>query len=80
MWTDTEVVAAVGGLGDRWTDALADVGTPDLLRRPIAEMWSIGEYVDHVREVLFGMRFLIDIAVSSPGDGRTDIDRGEVVA
>jgi hypothetical protein len=30
-------------------------------------MWSIGEYVDHVREVLFGMRFLLDIVLAQPG-------------
>ncbi len=30
-------------------------------------MWSIAEYADHVREVLFGMRFLLDIAISRPG-------------
>jgi hypothetical protein len=31
------------------------------------DMWSISEYVDHVREVLFSMRFLADSAVESPG-------------
>jgi hypothetical protein len=30
-------------------------------------MWSIAEYTDHVREVLFGMRFLLDTALSQPG-------------
>jgi DinB superfamily len=30
-------------------------------------MWSIAEYVDHVREVLFGMRFLMDTALSDAG-------------
>ncbi len=35
--------------------------------RPIPTMWSIAEYVDHVREVLFGMRFLLDTALQSPG-------------
>jgi hypothetical protein len=30
-------------------------------------MWSIAEYADHVREVLFGMRFLLDAAISEPG-------------
>ncbi len=30
-------------------------------------MWSIAEYADHVREVLFGMRFLLDTALSQPG-------------
>lgn len=29
-------------------------------------MWSIAEYADHVREVLFGMRFLLDTAISQP--------------
>lgn len=35
--------------------------------RPDATTWSIGEYVDHVREVAFGNRFAIDLAVSQPG-------------
>ena len=30
-------------------------------------MWSIAEYADHVRELLFGMRFLLDTAISQPG-------------
>ena len=30
-------------------------------------MWSVAEYADHVREVLFGMRFLLDTAISQPG-------------
>src|ERR687897_1889259 len=30
-------------------------------------MWSIAEYCDHVREVLFGMRFMLDVAVVDPG-------------
>jgi hypothetical protein len=33
-------------------------------------MWSIAEYADHVREVLFGMRFLLETAISQP---RTDL-------
>src|SRR5918996_2691047 len=30
-------------------------------------MWSIAESCDHVREVLFGMRFMLDVAVVDPG-------------
>jgi hypothetical protein len=30
-------------------------------------MWSIAEYADHVREVLFSMRFLLDTAIAQPG-------------
>ena len=41
-------------------------------RRPTAQMWSIAEYTDHVRETVFGMRFLLDIALADPG-----LDLGE---
>jgi hypothetical protein len=30
-------------------------------------MWSIAEYADHLRKVLFGMHFLLDTAVTTPG-------------
>ena len=30
-------------------------------------MWSLAEYADHVREVLYGMRFVLDSAVAQPG-------------
>lgn len=67
LWTDTEAVSAISELRVRWSDAVAGLTDTDLHRRPIPEMWSIAEYVDHVREVLFGMRFLLDTAVNSPG-------------
>ena len=34
-------------------------------------MWSIAEYADHVREVLFGMRFVLDTALTF--DGREEV-------
>ena len=33
----------------------------------VASQWSIAEYADHVREVICGMRFLLDITVTQPG-------------
>jgi hypothetical protein len=30
-------------------------------------MWSIAEYTDHVRETTFGMRFILDIALTASG-------------
>ena len=39
----------------------------ELQRRPISDMWSIAEYTDHVREVMFGMRFVLDSAIDDPG-------------
>jgi hypothetical protein len=35
-------------------------------------MWSIAEYLDHVRETLFGIRFLLDSALHSPGTDLRD--------
>jgi hypothetical protein len=39
-------------------------------------MWSIGEYTDHVREVLFGMRFVLDSAAADSGIDLGDAPRG----
>jgi DinB superfamily len=66
-WTDAGAVEAVAELPAQWASAVSGLTSRDLLRRPVPEMWSIAEYADHVREVLFGMRFLVDSAVSQPG-------------
>ncbi len=66
-WTDQTALDAIGRLPPQWSDAIAGLGSDALARRPVPEMWSIVEYADHVREVLFGMRFLLDSAVSQPG-------------
>jgi hypothetical protein len=66
-WTDADAVDAISGLPARWSGAVADLTDADLRRRPIPTMWSIAEYVDHVREVLFGMRFLLDTAINDAG-------------
>jgi DinB superfamily len=66
-WTDADAVSGIADLPGRWSDAVAGLTDADLQRRPIPTMWSIAEYVDHVREVLFGMRFLLDTAVNDPG-------------
>ena len=66
-WTDSGALEAVAELPAHWVSALSGLTTPDVLRRPVPEMWSIAEYTDHVREVLFGMRFLLDTAVRQPG-------------
>jgi DinB family protein len=66
-WSDARAIAAIQRLPFQWTEAVAGLTTSDRLRRPIRQMWSIAEYADHVREVLFGMRFLLDTAISQPG-------------
>lgn len=66
-WTDSGAIEAVAALPFRWRDAVSGLSTDELYRRPVPEMWSIAEYVDHVREVLFGMRFVLDTTLAEPG-------------
>lgn len=66
-WTDALALAGIADLPSRWRSALCDLDAVDLRRRPVPDMWSMLEYADHVREVLFGMRFVLDSAVLQPG-------------
>ena len=66
-WSDSSAVTAIEGLPACWHEALEGLTSMELHRRPIPTMWSIAEYADHVREVLFGMHFLLDTAVMTPG-------------
>ncbi len=66
-WTDTGAIEAVAARPSRWRDSVSGLSSDELHRRPVAQMWSIAEYVDHVREVLFGMRFVLDTVLAEPG-------------
>jgi hypothetical protein len=66
-WSDAAAISAIAGLPAQFANAVAGLRSDDLLRRPVDGQWSIAEYADHVREVLFGMRFLLDVAVTQPG-------------
>ena len=66
-WTDATALGAIAELPMRWEAAIAEIDEADAQLRPIPGMWSILEYADHVREVLFGMRFVLDSAVMRPG-------------
>lgn len=67
QWSDDDALAAVAALPDRWREAVGGLDTTSINQRPIPTMWSIGEYSDHVRETIFGMRFILDIATTTPG-------------
>ena len=66
-WTDQEALDAVDNLPIQWRTAVSGLTVSELHRRPLLDRWSIAEYADHVREVLYGMRFLLDVAVGQPG-------------
>lgn len=65
-WTDSAAVERIAELPALWCQAISGIDLTDLLRRPIADMWSIAEYTDHVRETIFGMRFVLNIALTDP--------------
>jgi len=58
---------AIAALPGQWEQIVAGLTPADLGRRLLPNTWSIGEYIDHVREVLFGMRFVLDIATTNSG-------------
>jgi hypothetical protein len=66
-WSDRAAIEAIGRLPAQWVVAVSGLEAEAVQRRPIAQMWSIAEYMDHVREVLFAMRFLVESAVGQPG-------------
>ena len=66
-WSDEAALGAISRLPVGWGEAVVGLQPDELQRRAIPEMWSIAEYTDHVREVLFGMRFLLDSALDQPG-------------
>lgn len=67
QWSDASALAAIAGLPTRFANAVAGLSSDDLLLRPVDGQWSIAEYADHVREVLFGMRFMLDMTLTEPG-------------
>jgi hypothetical protein len=67
QWSDADALAAVALLPARWRDNVDALDVASAQRRPIASMWSIAEYTDHIREVAFGMRFVLDVALADPG-------------
>jgi hypothetical protein len=67
VWSDAAAVDAIAALPEHWEAALRGLPVEEARRRPLPDQWSIAEYADHVREVLFGMRFLLDSAVAEPG-------------
>ncbi len=88
LWTDADAIEAVAGLPERWRTAVAGLDRAQIERRPVARMWSIGEYTIHVRESVFGMRFGLDLALAghapidkpdepdfNPEPKRVDLDR-----
>lgn len=67
QWTDTGAIDEAETLPGRWQEAITGLSADELQQRPISDMWSIAEYTDHVRETGFGMRFVLDTVIRTPG-------------
>ena len=65
--SDANTITAREGLRVRWTEAVSGLMADEPQRRPLSQVWSIAESVDHVSGDLFGMRFLPDTADTQPG-------------
>jgi hypothetical protein len=72
VWSDADALEMAERLPERWADAIAGIPAHQLQQRPIDDMWSIAEYTDHVREIAFGMRFVLDAVLSAPGSDLGD--------
>lgn len=66
-WDVEQALQFLATLPDAWAAITTGLDAVDLGRRTRSDRWSIAEYTDHVRETTFGMRFLIDVAVDTPG-------------
>lgn len=66
-WSEGDTITTLPILAVLWQGYLEGASDEVLTTRPDPTCWSIAEYTDHVREVLFGMRFLLDSALAEPG-------------
>lgn len=62
-WDDRDTIKTIGLLPQLVRLWSGPVRAADLNNRPEAEVWSVAEYLDHVRETLFNIRFVVDLAL-----------------
>jgi MOSC domain-containing protein YiiM len=66
-WNDQDTVSTIRAahrLVGFWIERVDDV---DYNRRPSDEVWSIGEYINHIRETMFAMRLVQSAANADSG-------------
>ncbi|MGI9601264.1 MAG: MOSC domain-containing protein [Acidimicrobiales bacterium] len=70
-WTRQDLTHAFSYIAARAVYTMEDLDSAAVATRPDPETWSMLEYLDHVRDVVWGHRFIVDIARQQP-----DIDLG----
>lgn len=66
-WNRLDTVNTVRNLAVLPEIWIGSVGHDFANTRTAPDRWSIAEYVDHLREVVFGMRMLTEVALDEPG-------------
>ena len=66
-WTREDLTHAFSYVAARAVYSLQGLPAAVPNRRPDADTWSMLEYLDHVRDVVWGHRFIVDIARQQPG-------------
>ena len=66
-WDDADSANTIALAADLLRLWSAPLDNPSANTRPRPTTWSVAEYADHVREVLFGMRFLVEQSREEPG-------------
>ena len=67
LWSDTDAIRTLHNAGGLIRYALEGC-EPDIVhRRPDTTTWSIVEYIDHLREVVFANHFVAATAAAGPG-------------
>jgi MOSC domain-containing protein YiiM len=72
-WNAQDTRTTIASLAVRWRLYLEGLPPALALVRPDDTTWSIAEYTDHVREVLWSMRFIVELARSEPGRDLGDV-------
>ena len=75
QWNRQDTINTIRCLPTFARHAVSDLPAELESKRPSAGVWSIAEYVDHMREMVFGNRFMVDLALENPG-----VDLGEAPA
>ena len=66
-WNNQDTTKTVRHLADFANHAVAGADSTLLSTRPDDNTWSVAEYIDHMREVTFGIHLAMQVAIQEPG-------------
>lgn len=69
-----DAIAEIAATPERWKLAMAGLTGHEISARPPTEQWSIADYVDHARGVVYSSEVLILVATGRPGDHVDGLD------